>query len=142
MALDTHPPFTLFDRWGGNLGRLSYMDATHTEALDGTDELKVTCERALSKGQRIVWVDRQGVAHEHIVDEVSQIHEDAGMTYCEATCINSIAELLDDYVEDKRPSGGVAETLTSCRALAGKSEPATKKAARRTRSTTSALARL
>jgi phage minor structural protein len=113
MALDTHPPFTLFDRWGGNLGRLSYMDATHTEALDGTDELKVTCERALSKGQRIVWVDRQGVAHEHIVDEVSQIHEDAGMTYCEATCINSIAELLDDYVEDKRPSGGVAETLTS-----------------------------
>ena len=113
LALDTHLPFTLFDRWGVNLGRLSYMDASHTEALDGTDELKVTCTRELSKGQRVVWVDRQGVPHEHIVDAVTQVHDETGWTYSEATCINSIAELLDDYIEDKRPSGGVAEALAS-----------------------------
>ena len=113
MALIFRIGFTLFDRWGANLGRLPYTAATHTEALDGTDELKITCDRELSKGQRIVWVDRQGMAHEHLVDEVSQVHDDGGKTYCEAVCINSIAELLDDYIEDKRPSGGVAEALTS-----------------------------
>lgn len=113
MALISRIGFTLFDRWGENLGRLPYTAATHTEALDGTDELKITCSRELSKGQRVVWVDRQGKAHEHLVDGVSQVHDDGGKTYCKAVCINSIAELLDDYIEDKRPSGGVAEALTS-----------------------------
>lgn len=113
MALISRIGFTLFDRWGENLGRLPYTAATHTEALDGTDELKITCSRELSKGQRVVWIDRQGKAHEHLVDEVSQVHDDGDKTYCEAVCINSIAELLDDYIEDKRPSGGVAEALTS-----------------------------
>lgn len=113
MALISRIGFTLFDRWGENMGRLAYTAATHTEALDGTDELKITCGRELSKGQRVVWVDRQSNAHEHLVDEVSQVHDESGKTYCEAVCINSIAELLDDYIEDKRPSGGVAEALTS-----------------------------
>lgn len=113
MALISRIGFTLFDHWGENMGRLAYTAATHTEALDGTDELKITCSRELSKGQRVVWVDRQGNAHEHLVDEVSQVHDESGKTYCEAVCINSIAELLDDYIEDKRPSGGVAEALTS-----------------------------
>ena len=113
MALISRIGFTLFDRWGENMGRLAYTAATHTEALDGTDELKITCSRELSKGQRVVWADRQGNAHEHLVDEVSQVHDDGGKTYCEAVCINSIAELLDDYIEDKRPSGGVAEALAS-----------------------------
>lgn len=113
MALISHIGFTLFDRWGNNLGRLPYTKASHIEALDLTDELKITCDRELIKGQRIVWIDRQGIAHEHLVDEVSQIHDDEGKTHCKAVCINSIAELLDDYIEDKRPSGGVVEALTS-----------------------------
>lgn len=113
MALISRIGFTLFDRWGENLGRLPYTKATHVEALDLTDELKITCARELVKGQRIVWIDRQGIAHEHMVDEVSHTHDDNGKTRCEAVCINSIAELLDDYIEDKRPSGGVAEALTS-----------------------------
>lgn len=113
MALISRIGFTLFDRWGNNLGRLPYTKASHIEALDLTDELKITCDRELIKGQRIVWIDRQGIAHEHMVDEVSQIHDDEGKTHCKAVCINSIAELLDDYIEDKRPSGGVVESLTS-----------------------------
>lgn len=113
MALISRIGFTLFDRWGDNLGRLPYTKASHIEALDLADELKITCDRELIKGQRIVWIDRQGIAHEHLVDEVSQIHDDEGKTHCEAVCINSIAELLDDYIEDRRPSGGVVEALTS-----------------------------
>ena len=113
MALISRIGFTLFDRWGNNLGRLPYTKASHIEALDLTDELKITCDRELIKGQRIVWIDRQGIAHEYLVDEVSQTHDDEGKTHCKAVCINSIAELLDDYIEDKRPSGGVEEALTS-----------------------------
>ena len=113
MALTSRIGFTLFDRWGNNLGRLPCTKANHVEALDLTDELKITCDRELVKGQRIVWIDRQGVAHEHMVDEVAQTHDDGGKTRCKAVCINSIAELLDDYIEDKRPSGGVTEALAS-----------------------------
>ena len=113
MALISRIGFTLFDRWGANLGRVPYVAASHTEALDGTDELKITCEREIAKGQRIVWVDRQGVPHEHIVDEVSRTHDGGGKTFCEAVCINSVNELWDDYIEDKRPSGDAAVALAS-----------------------------
>ncbi|MEG0902103.1 MAG: phage tail spike protein, partial [Clostridia bacterium] len=111
MALVNVPGFTRFDRWGVNAGRLTVIEAAHKEALDGTDELKITCCEDLSKGERVVWVDRRGVCHEHIVDEASRTHDDDGEPTTAATCINSIAELWDDYVEDKRPSGGVAVAL-------------------------------
>ena len=111
MALARRIGLTLFDRWGNNMGRLQYESATHTEALDGTDELKIRCSREIVKGQRVVWCDRQGITHEHIVDEVEQTHDDGGRTYSEAVCVNSVAELWDDYVEDKRPSGSVAVAL-------------------------------
>lgn len=113
MALIRRIGLSRFDRWGSFIGRIDYTSAKHTEALDGTDELAVTCSDDLNKGERIVWVDRRGIAHEHIVDEVSRKHDDGGKTYTEATCINSINETWDDYVEDKRPSGTVYEALTS-----------------------------
>ena len=53
MALARRIGFTLFDRWGNNMGRLQYESATHTEALDGTDELKIRCSREIAKGQRL-----------------------------------------------------------------------------------------
>ncbi|WP_195762840.1 phage tail spike protein [Eggerthella guodeyinii] len=113
MAVVKVPGFTRFDRWGENLGRLAVTEAVHKEALDGTDELKITCYEDLSKGERVVWVDRRGVCHEHIVDEPSRTHDDEGEPTTTATCINSISELWDDYIEDKRPSGGVAVALAS-----------------------------
>ena len=114
MALIRRIGFTRFDRWGTNLGRLhDVVTAEHTDALDGTDELKLTCSDDLTKGDRIVWVDFLGECHEHIVDECDRTHDDSVQTYTTATCINSIAELWDDWVDDKRPSGGVAVALTS-----------------------------
>lgn len=113
MALINKVNFTRFTRWGVNLGRLTYTTATHEEATDGTDELKITCDEDLTKGERLVWLDRQGVAHEHIVDEIERLHDDSGKPYTSVTCINSINETWDDYIEDKRPSGSVAVALTS-----------------------------
>lgn len=113
MALTKKVNFTRFSRFGANLGRLTYTAATHEDATDGTDELKINCEQDLSKGERLVWVDRQGVVHEHIVDEIERKHDDSGKPYTIVTCINSINETWDDYIEDKRPSGSVVVALAS-----------------------------
>lgn len=113
MALTGKLSITRFSRWGENLGRPSVTDAKHEEALDGTDKLTITCAEELSKGDRLVWFDRRGVCHEHIVDEPRRTHDESGAPYTVATCINSIAELWDDWVEDKVPSGTVAVALTA-----------------------------
>lgn len=113
MALANKVNFTRFSRFGANLGRLTYIAATHEDATDGTDELKIKCDDDLTKGERLVWIDRQGVVHEHIVDEIERLHDDSGKPYTNVTCINSINETWDDYIEDKRPSGSVAVALAS-----------------------------
>ncbi len=113
MALIRRIGFTRFSRWGDNLGRLTVSAATHADALDGTDELKITCAEDLVKGDRVVWIDLQGVCHEHIVDTVDRVHDDDGAPETQATCINSINETWDDWLDDKRPSGSVSVALSS-----------------------------
>ena len=113
MALIRRIGFTRFSRWGDNLGRLTVSAATHTDALDGTDELNITCAEDLVKGDRIVWIDLQGTCHEHIVDTIDRVHDDDGAPETQATCINSINETWDDWLDDKRPSGSVSVALTS-----------------------------
>lgn len=113
MALIRRIGFTRFSRWGDNLGRLTVSAATHTDALDGTDELHITCAEDLVKGDRIVWIDLQGVCHEHIVDTIDRVHDDDGAPETQAVCINSVNETWDDWLDDKRPSGSVAVALAS-----------------------------
>lgn len=113
MALIRRIGFTRFNRWGDNLGRLTVSAATHTDALDGTDELNITCAEDLVKGDRVVWVDLQGVCHEHIVDTIDRVHDDDGAPETQAVCINSVNETWDDWLDDKRPSGSVAVALAS-----------------------------
>lgn len=107
------PGFTRFTRFGANIGRLHVTAAKHTEGLDGTDTLEITCAEDLSKNDYIVWQDRRGFWHEHIVDTSTRTHDDSGDTATVAVCINSIAETWDDYIEDKRPNGSVQRALAS-----------------------------
>lgn len=113
MALIRRIGFTRFNRWGDNLGRLTVSAATHTDALDGTDELNITCAEDLVKGDRVVWIDLQGVCHEHIVDTIDRVHDDDGAPKTKAVCINSVNETWDDWLDDKRPSGSVSVALAS-----------------------------
>ena len=113
MALIRRIGFTRFNRWGDNLGRLTVSAATHTDALDGTDELGITCAEDLVKGDRIVWIDLQGTCHEHIVDTINRVHDDDGAPETQAVCINSVNETWDDWLDDKRPSGSVSVALAS-----------------------------
>ena len=127
MAVDY--PLTRFSRFGANLGRLTLVgtDAlVWTEALDGTDQLVIRCLEDVAKGERIVWCDAQGVWHEHVVDEPKRVHDSTGRPVTEATCINSICETWDDYVEDIVPSGNstvhMTRILTGTRWSAGNSD--------------------
>lgn len=113
MALIRRIGFTRFNRWGDNLGRLTVSAATHPDALDGTDELNITCAEDLVKGDRVVWIDLQGVCHEHIVDTIDRVHDDDGAPETQAVCINSVNETWDDWLDDKRPSGSVSVALAS-----------------------------
>lgn len=113
MALTRRIGFARFSRWGENLGRLDVSEAEHLESLDGTDELNITCSDDINKGDRIVWIDLRGVCHEHIVDETSRTHDSTSKTATKATCINSINELWDDWVDDKRPSGAVDAAISA-----------------------------
>lgn len=113
MALTRRIGFARFSRWGENLGRLDVSEAEHLESLDGTDELNITCSDDVNKGDRIVWIDLRGVCHEHIVDETSRAHDLTSKTATKATCINSINELWDDWVDDKRPSGAVDAAISA-----------------------------
>lgn len=113
MALVRRIGFTRFSRWGDNLGRLTVTDAKHSEALDGTDELKITCADDVNKGDYIVWIDWQGRMHEHIVDDVSRTHDEEGTLATSFAAVNSIAELWDDWNDDIRPqNASVATALT------------------------------
>lgn len=111
MALIKRIGFTRFSRWGANLGRLDVTAAAHTEALDGTDEIKVTCKDDVNKGDYIVWTDAKGIAHEHIVDQLDRTHGEDGTVVTSFTAVNSIAELWDDWTDDLRPSGTVGVAL-------------------------------
>lgn len=113
MALAYKPKLTRFTRQGERLGRIDVDEAVHVENLDGTDELTITTGTDLGKGDYIVWFDRAGRAHEHIVDEPVRLHDSDGRPYTQATCINSVAETWDDWVDDLRPEGSMATALRS-----------------------------
>lgn len=115
---------TRFSLQGANLGRLNLLEAEHDEGLDGTDELTVACYDDLSKHDRLVWRDKQGNWHEHIVDEPERTHDKSGKPVTVSSCINSIAETWDDWIGEVRLRDddvqyGLERTLLGSRWQAG-----------------------
>lgn len=98
-----------FDRWGRQTGTVQdVLEAVHSDELNGEDSLTLTTPTCdLSKGDRIVWRDKFGEWHEHIVNDIKDEHADGALlsvVYCE----NSLAELYTDHIDDIRPSGVTA----------------------------------
>lgn len=104
--------FYLYDRWGNQIDTITdVLQAVHKDELNGEDSLTLeVVGRSLEKGQRIVWRDKFRVWHEHIVNDLDIRHEQ-GQMITNAYCENSIAELLTDYVVDKRPTGSAQVAL-------------------------------
>ncbi len=112
-VMSWRPSFTRYDIHGAFLGRIIPRSALWEEALDGTDTLTLICEGDLAKGDRVVWMDARGRWHEHLVDSARRLHDAQGAPLTTATCLNSLCETWDDWVDDKRPSGTVDIALTS-----------------------------
>lgn len=107
-------PFYVYDRWGKQVGTLPHpLSATHKDRVNGEDSLTLELPGApLTKGQRILWRDKFGAWHEHMVSDVSERHE-GGRIVQEAYCESSIAELLTDYLVEVEPKGAVCSAALS-----------------------------
>lgn len=76
--------------------------AKRTRGVDGVDTLDTTCsDSGISKNDRIVFTDSQGLGAEYLVQAVQASRSDE-MPFTTFQCVNSIAELNDVYVEDLR----------------------------------------
>lgn len=102
--------FIVFDRWGNQIGVLSgVISAWHTDEINGEDSLSLellSCD--LIKGNRILWQDRFGLWHEHIVCGIELVHENGKLVHS-VYCENSINETYLDYIEDLRAYDATAQ---------------------------------
>lgn len=103
--------FYRYSRHGQFLGVLPQpITAIHTEELNGSDALDLTFSSVqIKKGDRILWVDENGDAHEHIASSIKTTHSKAGIAHA-VYFENSICELSLFFIEDKRPQNASAST--------------------------------
>lgn len=111
--------FWVMDRWGQQKDCIGdAVEAAHRDELNGEDTLTLTLpENRLGKGDRVVWEDRWGAWHEHIVNERTITHQD-GALYYQYRCENSIAETILDYI-DEIVAEGVKAKAALTQILAG-----------------------
>lgn len=80
----------------------SITKAVSTCAVDGTDTLDITTlDSGVEKNDRILYLDGKGLWHEYIVQSI-ETQRDEGKPITTAYCVNSIAELGNVYILDKR----------------------------------------
>lgn len=96
----------IYSRWGDQIGTLTDItSAKHTDELNGEDSLAVTfIGDQLIKGNRLVWEDKFGKWHEHIVSDLTVSHRD-GRIESSAYCENSLAELATEFIVDRDMGG-------------------------------------
>lgn len=111
--------FWVFDRWGAQKDCIGdAVEAVHKDDLNGEDSLTVVLpNKRLQKGDRLVWKDRWGDWHEHIVSERTASHQGGSLLY-QHYCENSIAETMTDYV-DEIVAEGVKAKAALTQVLAG-----------------------
>lgn len=99
--------FYATDRWGTPKGRINGVSsATRTRKTTGTDTLTLIATTHLIKGDRIIFQDLRGIAHEYIITDYEQSRTDSYTATYYAT--NSVQELNLTFIEDKRVRGGNA----------------------------------
>lgn len=83
--------------------------AKRCRSVDGSDTLDITCSNCpVTKGDRIVFTDSQGIGAEYLVQSVQAVRGEEQPTIT-IQCSNSVAELSSVYVEDLRGTAATAE---------------------------------
>lgn len=105
--------FYLYDRWDNQIGTvMGAIEARRSWTLNGEHLLTIRTPMPLSKGQRVVYSDTMGKYREFIVSETTESDE-SGVPVTVATCEDSIAELLGDFLVEKEPNGSAMTCLNS-----------------------------
>lgn len=83
--------------------------AKRCRSVDGSDTLDITCSNCpVTKGDRIVFTDGQGIGAEYLVQSVQAVRGEEQPTIT-IQCSNSVSELSSVYVEDLRGTAATAE---------------------------------
>lgn len=106
--------FYLYDRWDTQIDTLPEVESPkHKDELNGEDSLSFDIRGYnLEKGQRIVWRDKFGKWHEHVIVDIDTDHDEDGIS---ATVFakNSINELeTDEELAEQTPKGTAAQLLS------------------------------
>ena len=94
--------YSRHDAYIGTIGTDALLSFTHTDELNGDDSVTISTTFPLAEGQRLVWEDGRGVAHEHVCQDPKATRAE-GMPVYTDTALNSICETFGDYIVDKRP---------------------------------------
>lgn len=96
--------YTRHDAFIKSISSGELLGFVHTDELNGSDSVEITTTFRLCEGYRLIWKDRLGRVHEHVCQDPKAMRAGSGVVYTD-TALNSICELIGDYIDDKRPYG-------------------------------------
>lgn len=96
--------YTRHDAFIKSISSGELIGFVHTDELNGSDSVEITTTFRLCEGYRLIWKDRLGRVHEHVCQDPKAMRAGSGVVYTD-TALNSICELMGDYIDDKRPYG-------------------------------------
>lgn len=71
----------------------------HTDELNGEDSVHISTLAPLAQGERLVWTDKYGAAHEHVCQN-PKVTRELGTPIYSDVAINSICDTFGDILED------------------------------------------
>lgn len=69
----------------------------HTDELNGEDSVHISTLAPLAQGERLVWIDRYGTAHEHVCQN-PKVTRELGTPIYSDVAINSICDTFGDII--------------------------------------------
>lgn len=69
----------------------------HTDELNGEDSVHISTLAPLAQGERLVWTDKYGAAHEHVCQN-PKVTRELGTPIYSDTAINSICDTFGDII--------------------------------------------
>lgn len=106
--------YTRHDAFLRSVGGDELLGFVHSDELNGSDSVTITTTFRLCEGYRLVWRDRLGKVHEHVCQDPKAFRDEGCVLYTD-TALNSICELMGDYIDDRRPYGySFARALEVC----------------------------
>lgn len=92
----------LYDRDENLLASLKYNNIVRKRELNGLNTLDFETDREVEFGQRVLFMDKEGLWNEYIIIDYFKNHTDAGVEYS-VYCEDCTSELYRSFIEDMKP---------------------------------------